>query len=202
VGTVTSPDGADTPFGVLFVCTGNICRSPMGDRLLAAGLRKHFGDEAAAVDVRSAGTWGRDGAPMEEYAAEAVIERGGDPSGFAARELRDFHVGEAGLVLGATRDHRAAAVTMVPRASAWTFTLPEFARLAAAVDASTLPRPLAERFPALVKAAAAKRGLVRPASPDDDDVKDPYGRSREVFAVCADAVAGPVDQILAVLAAR
>jgi hypothetical protein len=33
-------------------------------------------------------------------------------------------------------------------------------------------------------------------------VKDPYGRSREVFALCADAVAGPVDQILTVLTAR
>jgi protein-tyrosine phosphatase len=190
----------EAQFGVLFVCTGNICRSPMGERLLAAGLRKHFGDEARAIDVRSAGTWGRDGAPMEDYAADAVIERGGDPTGFAARELREHHVEDAGLVLGATRDHRAAAVTMVPRASAWTFTLPEFARLAAAVDPAALPAPLAERFPALVSAAAAKRGLVRPQTPDDDDVKDPYGRSREVFAVCADAVAGPVDAILRVLA--
>ena len=191
-----------SPFGVLFVCTGNICRSPMGERLLAAGLRSRFGDEADAVDVRSAGTWGRDGAPMEEYAAAAVLERGGDPTGFAARELRDYHVEEAGLVLAATRDHRAAAVTLVPRAAGWTFTLPEFARLAAAVDPGALPRPLGERFPALVRAAAAQRGLVRPQHPDDDDVKDPYGRSREVFAVCADAVAGPVDQILTVLTAR
>ena len=53
----------DRPFSVLVVCTGNICRSPMGERLLAAGLRERFGDEAEQVSVTSAGTWGRDGVP-------------------------------------------------------------------------------------------------------------------------------------------
>ena len=192
----------DRPFRVLVVCTGNICRSPMGERLLAVGMQRRFGGEAEQVSVTSAGTWGRDGAPMEPYAEKALVELGADPTGFAARELSADLVREADLVLGATRDHRAAVVTMVPRASAYTFTLPEFARLAAAADPRSIEAAgLADAFSALVRAAAAQRGIVRPRAPQDDDIRDPYGASPEVFQACAAAVAAPVDAILDVVRA-
>jgi protein-tyrosine phosphatase len=91
-------------------------------------------------------------------------------------------------VLTATREHRAAAVSMLPRASRSTFTIREFARLVDAVDAHETADEVGEpvmRARALIDAAASQRGYVRPASPSDDDVADPYRRSFDAFRVAA-----------------
>ncbi|UER55299.1 hypothetical protein HJG43_12960 [Kineosporiaceae bacterium SCSIO 59966] len=41
-------------FRILTVCTGNVCRSPMAERLLRSGLAARCGEQAAAVEVSSA----------------------------------------------------------------------------------------------------------------------------------------------------
>ena len=185
-------------FRVLHVCTGNICRSPMAERLTVAGLQARLGPAAEVVEVGSAGTWGHTGSPMEPYALSTLASYGVDGSGFSARELVAEHVVAADLVLGATREHRAASVVLQPRAAARTFTLREFARLTAAVDPAALPTgDLAERGRALVRLAAGQRGRVPPAQPRDDDLDDPYHAPASAFAACAalvqSALAGPLD---------
>ena len=90
---------------------------------------------AGGMLVESAGTWGHEGAPMEEHAAEVLLEHGADPEGFLGRELLDEHVIRADLVLTATRDHRAQVVSMGHSAGLRTFTLKEFTRLVRAIDA-------------------------------------------------------------------
>jgi low molecular weight protein-tyrosine phosphatase len=185
-------------FRVLHVCTGNICRSPMAEHMMREGLRKRLGDEADRFVIESAGTWGHTGSPMETYALSTLASYDIDGSTFGARELVAEHVVAADLVLGATREHRAAAVVLHPRAAARTFTLREFARLTAAVDPAPLPAgdPV-ERARALVRAAAANRGLVPPERPRDDDVDDPYQAPASAFATCAALVhstlQGPLD---------
>jgi protein-tyrosine phosphatase len=185
-------------FRVLHVCTGNICRSPLAEHLMREGLRKRLGDDAERFVIESAGTWGHTGSPMETYALSTLASYDVDGSAFAARELVAEHVVAADLVLGATREHRAAAVVLHPRAAARTFTLREFARLTAAVDPASLPAddPV-ERARALVAAAAANRGLVPPQRPGDDDVDDPYQAPASAFATCGALVhatlEGPLD---------
>ena len=185
-------------FRVLHVCTGNICRSPMAEHLMREGLRRRLGPDADRFVVESAGTWGHTGSPMESYALSTLASYDVDGSSFSARELVAEHVVAADLVLGATREHRAAAVVLHPRAAARTFTLREFARLAGAVDPAGLPTgdPV-ERAQALVKAAAASRGLVPPGSPRDDDLDDPYQAPASSFASCGALVQstlqGPLD---------
>jgi protein-tyrosine phosphatase len=187
-----------TTFRVLHVCTGNICRSPLAEHLMRDGLNTRLGDQAARFVVESAGTWGHTGSPMETHALSTLAAYDLDGSAFAARELVAEHVVAADLVLGATREHRAAAVVLHPRAAARTFTLREFARLAAAVDPGTLPAadPV-ERARALVVAAAAQRGLLPPVRPGDDDVDDPYQAPASAFASCGALVhstlQGPLD---------
>ncbi|MFD0505294.1 hypothetical protein ACFQ0G_25150 [Streptomyces chiangmaiensis] len=111
---------------VLFVCTGNVHRSVLAERLLAARL-----PSGSAVRPESAGTEARPGPGMER-STRAVLEKlGGDGSGFFARRLTASLVAGAGLVLGLTREHREAAVRLAPSAMRRCFTLKEFVRLTA-----------------------------------------------------------------------
>ena len=75
----------------------------------------------------------------------------------------------------------------MPRATARTFTLREFQRLAAGVDPTVLPADVIDRGRALVVATGARRGLV-PLGPDGDDLSDPYGAPARAFEACAAAI--------------
>ncbi|MFN2539519.1 MAG: low molecular weight phosphatase family protein [Mycobacteriales bacterium] len=174
-------------FRILLVCTGNICRSPMAEHLLREGLRSRLGPAAEDFVVASAGTFGLAEHPMEQFARDTLRDHHGiDGSAFRAKALADFMVLGADLVLTATRDHRAAAVTLHPQAARKTFTIREFDRLLSVVDPAALPHgdPV-ERARAMVAAAASQRGLVRPDKPADDDITDPYRGPLSGYVSCA-----------------
>jgi protein-tyrosine phosphatase len=169
-------------FRVLHVCTGNICRSPMAEHLMRAGLAARG---AEGFEVLSAGTHGLVGEGVFTHAAAELVARGIDCAPFRARRLDADLVAGADLVLGATREHRAAAVLLHPRASAWSFTLRELDRLLSAVDPAGLPADPEARARELVGLAAHQRGVVRPDRPEDDDVTDPYGGPAEGYPPAA-----------------
>lgn len=182
-----------TVFRILHVCTGNICRSPMAERLTRAGLEDRLDAHASRFSVTSAGTWGHEGSGMELAALQALDELGVDGRDFRARELLVEHIRRADLVLGATREHRAQVVTAVPEALPRTFTLREFARTAAAVvggaEEDSWPADPVHRAHAVVVATAARRGSVPASLPGDDDVPDPYGAPLPAFRRCATTIA-------------
>jgi protein-tyrosine phosphatase len=188
-------------FRILHVCTGNVCRSPIAERLTRHGLRRRLGADAACVLVESAGTWGHEGAPMEAHAAAVLTEYHADPSGFIGRELRDEHVIDADLVLTATRDHRAQVISMGHAAGLRTFTLKEFTRLVRAIDPATLPDDagLTERARVLVRAAAALRGWLVAPSPEADEVHDPYGAPLPFFRSIGEEIHAALDPVLTAL---
>ncbi|MET7638468.1 protein-tyrosine-phosphatase [Streptomyces sp. NPDC005438] len=197
-------------FRILHVSTGNVCRSPITERLTRHALAHRLGRAdtagltAPGMIVESAGTWGHEGAPMEEHAAAVLRERGADPEGFLARELLDEHVIRADLVLTATRDHRAQVISMGHSAGLRTFTLKEFTRLVRAIDPATLPPPgsdqgVVERAHALVQAAAALRGWLLAPSPDADEVYDPYGAPLTYFRNVGEEIDLALDPVLTAL---
>lgn len=191
-------------FRILVVCTGNVCRSPLAERLIRARLRAALGEGADRFEVTSAGTRPLAGHPMDPRAAAAAAELGADAQGFAARELTAEQVAGADLVLTAARAHRAAVVALCPAAHRYAFTIREFARIVEALPADTVDgaEPV-DRATGLVAAAAARRGFARPERAEDDDVPDPMGGTEEVFwtvaATIADALAGPLRLVTGVV---
>ena len=91
---------------VLFVCTGNICRSPLAEVLLRADLARRG---VEGVEVTSAGTGAWDGAPASEGAYLVALEHGLDLSGHQARPLTRELVKQSDLVLTMSRHHRTRA---------------------------------------------------------------------------------------------
>jgi protein-tyrosine phosphatase len=89
---------------VLIVCTGNTCRSPMAEGLLARSLVEAGRN---GVEVSSAGTGAWDGAPASEGAYLVGLEQGIDLSGHRARLLTRDMVDGADLILAMSRTHLA-----------------------------------------------------------------------------------------------
>ena len=81
-------------FSILYVCTGNICRSPLAERLLTMRLDAALGQRSSVFGVTSAGTHGWDGSEMDPAAASQLIRLGGDPAGFTGRQLTPEYEGE------------------------------------------------------------------------------------------------------------
>jgi protein-tyrosine phosphatase len=165
------------PYDVLVVCEGNLCRSPLAERL----LRLRLAD--SGVRVASAGVHAVVGAPMDASAAAELTRLGGDPSGFEARQLTASMATEADLVLAATRALRGRVVAAAPAALKRTFTLLELAALLEAPPWGNLD---ADRLDTLARAAdwrSSVSGLGR-----DLDVPDPIGRSPQVHGAAADLV--------------
>ncbi len=88
---------------ILFICTGNLCRSPMAEGLMRQKLAER-GLEGQH-QVRSAGTWAVNGRPASEHAVAVLQERGIDISDHIARTVTADDVAEATLILVMSRDH-------------------------------------------------------------------------------------------------
>ena len=83
------------PFGVLFVCTGNICRSPTAEALARRELARYPG---VPIQVSSAGSHALEGNPAARRSLLAASARGASLERHAARELTRQRVKAADLV--------------------------------------------------------------------------------------------------------
>ncbi len=166
------------PLRVLVVCTGNICRSPLAERLLQQRMR----DRAV---VASAGVRGLDACAMDPTAGAQLQRLGGDPTGFASRRLAAADVATADLVITMTRAHRSEVLALEPRGLRRTFTLRELAHLLERDGASSDPSTTIARL-------AASRST---ATLDDYDIPDPIGAPEQLHAEVADQIAACVDVV-------
>ena len=177
------------PFTVLVVCIGNVCRSPLAERLLRERLREQLGELSEAVVVASAGTRALAGRPMDAMAAQELGRLGLTNEDFRARQLTERMANDAGLVLTASKELRSRVLEDAPGALRRAFTITEFAALADGVSADS-PREL-------VADAAQRRSL---AQVEDYDVPDPIGAGPDVHRKAADLIDSSVTPIAAAIA--
>ena len=193
-----------TPVRILTVCTGNICRSPVAERLLQAGLDQVL---PGAFEVRSAGTRAMVGDPIQPLSADIVRMYGGTDKSFAARQLTPKILRDTDIVLTMTSKHRGEVLQLDASLLKRTFTIREFARMLEALeerdaaaspaapapekasDAGTLWRGLSARL-------ASVRHLALAADSADNEVIDPFKRGPEVYRQMEDELAPAILTIL------
>jgi protein-tyrosine phosphatase len=164
---------------ILFVCTGNVCRSPTAERLaIAYGAWSDFHGFRAS----SAGTRALIGHPIQSYAAHVLEELGGDASDFAARQLTPTIAADADLVLTMTRAQRGDVLQLAPQQLHRTFTLREAAQLVSECNARN------------VADLAAFRPRLR--AHELPDIPDPIGHDEAYFAMVGARIAEILSPVL------
>jgi protein-tyrosine-phosphatase len=173
---------------VLFVCTGNICRSPLAAGLLAARLESS--DPAIRVD--SAGILDLK-VPSPPEVIATGNDLGIDLANHRGRLLTVGDVEEAGLIIGMTRKHVREVVMMDPSAWARTFTFRELVRRGQMMRPRDASQSLEEW---LVFVQHGRRMVDLQGKSKEDDIADPLGGSLRGYRVAAETIAGLVDDLV------
>jgi protein-tyrosine-phosphatase len=183
---------------ILFVCTGNTCRSPLAEGL----FRDMAGKAGIDAEVRSAGVAAFDGDRISQHSATILRERGLPADGTSCA-LTEELVAWADLILTMTLSHKRAVVQRHPEAVEKTYTLREYVdrdeASAAALAAQEqlladmeLKRSLGQTIPE--DDYAKLRELQRQVP--DYDIADPFGGSLETYQTAAAEIEASLRKLL------
>jgi protein-tyrosine phosphatase len=162
---------------LLFVCTGNLCRSPMA----AALARNVLAGRAEAVDVVSAGLL-HGGEPATDEVVHLMKRRGLDLTTHRSRRLGGALAPPPDLILGMAREHARAVVDLLPQLFPRTFTLKDLV----ARGRGQGPRRPGEALDTYLARLGADRGFGALAGTSSaDDIADPIGGDLPAYERCA-----------------
>lgn len=172
---------------ILFVCTGNTCRSPMAEGL----LRKLAKERGIELEVRSAGVSAISGTSISRHAA-AILQEEGIHDQMMSSQLSAESVSWADLVLTLTGSHKRHLLQYFPDAVTKTHTLKEYVYEEEAVsddirelDSLYADAELSMALGGEPKASDLQRMIeIRQRIPSFD-ISDPFGGSREDYELTA-----------------
>lgn len=162
---------------ILFVCTGNTCRSPLAEAM----LRRMAQQEGIKVEVRSAGIYAADGGPISSHSA-AILAEQGITDKLLSSSVNQNLIGWADLILTMTGGHKSTVVQRFPESIEKIHTLKEYVEDDAEIVSAILER---ER---LITDLQVKQALAQRVTPEeksriqlledlmpDYDISDPFG---------------------------
>ncbi|RSX51134.1 protein-tyrosine-phosphatase [Bifidobacterium callimiconis] len=163
---------------IMFVCTGNVCRSPMGELMMKRYLA------GSSITVSSAGVKGLKDRPIHQSSGKLMTSVGIDSSAFRSRMLTAEMAQNADLILCFEKEQRRDIVSLAPMAVNYTFLVTDFANMClySAQQKLVKGRTLEERLQSVINAAS----FIRPMIPAPRDVDDPMGKSFDVFCRAAE----------------
>lgn len=104
---------------IIFICTGNTCRSPMAEGL----FRAHGGEDKTGLTAASAGLFTQDGMPASQNAVAAAAELGADITAHRSRMLTPELARDARYLVCMTGAHYDRLCELFPDCADKVFTL-------------------------------------------------------------------------------
>lgn len=158
---------------VLFVCTGNICRSPMGELLFP----QFFTDPDLQVD--SAGTNGLVDSPIDPSSGKLMAQDGIDASAFRSKRLTPQLALGSDIIFCFSKHQQQKIATIAPPATRKTVTLNDFAAIAQYCAKEGLIE--GDTYEERMQSILDNMSLVRPMVGSTNDIADPYRKEFEAF---------------------
>lgn len=158
---------------ILFVCTGNICRSAAADALASMYFRH------APIHVASAGIRGLVDHPIQPTVGRILLNAGIDSSAFRSRRLtRAIAVGQD-IIFCFEKKQRSSIASLAPSMVKHTYLLTDFANMCQYADVNGLipNSDIAGRLRYIDSASQMLRARV----PEGADIADPYGKMEEDY---------------------
>jgi protein-tyrosine phosphatase len=185
---------------ILFVCTGNTCRSPMAEYL----GRKLAEASGLSFTFSSAGACALDGQAMAENAKKILRETGTSGEGFASHPLTPERVRQADLILTMTASHKRIVIQQFPEAVDKTYILKEYIEDNAEV-ASLIEECNRLEADLLLRQTIGERITERDRQRLNDlqsrlpnyDIADPFGHDLAAYRRCAEELKAGLEKLLA-----
>lgn len=183
---------------ILFVCTGNTCRSPMAEGMMGTLMQR----EGLQVEVKSAGVSAFNGGAVSEYTMNILKEKG-FAQVLTSNEIDKEVVEWADLILTMTLNHKRYVLQAYPEAVDKTYTLKEY------TDDDPDQLLMQQEQMQFISEIQLKHALAEPLTeseekklielqqnPLDLDIQDPFGGDIGMYRECAEEIEGCLTKLI------